>query len=74
VKKQEALRKLQDLVERSHIAEEGEALRMAMDALKRQRDFRKVGAKGGQATLAKHGRKALSAWGKLGGRPPKKKT
>ena len=31
--------------------------------------FQKTGAKGGKARAAKHSKKQLSAWGKLGGRP-----
>ncbi len=34
--------------------------------------LREVGRKGGLARAAKHDKKALSRWGKLGGRPPKK--
>jgi general stress protein YciG len=32
-----------------------------------------VGRRGGLATLKKHGRKKMREWGKLGGRPPKKR-
>lgn len=31
--------------------------------------FRKAGAMGGKARAAKHNKKQLSEWGKLGGRP-----
>ena len=32
-----------------------------------------IGSKGGKARAAKHDKTTLSKWGKLGGRPPKKK-
>ena len=32
-----------------------------------------IGSKGGKARAAKHDKKTLSKWGKLGGRPRKKK-
>jgi general stress protein YciG len=32
-----------------------------------------AGRKGGRATLKKHGRKKMREWGKLGGRPPRKR-
>jgi hypothetical protein len=32
--------------------------------------FRRVGAEGGKARAKKHGKRKLSRWGKLGGRPP----
>jgi hypothetical protein len=31
--------------------------------------FRKVGAEGGKARAARHTKKELSAWGRMGGRP-----
>jgi general stress protein YciG len=31
-----------------------------------------IGSKGGRARAAKHDKKTLSKWAKLGGRPPKK--
>jgi hypothetical protein len=33
----------------------------------------KIGSKGGKARAAKHAKNKLSAWGKKGGRPRKKK-
>jgi general stress protein YciG len=33
----------------------------------------KLGRKGGKARAEKHDKEELSRWGKLGGRPPKKK-
>ena len=33
----------------------------------------KVGSKGGRTTVKKYGRGQMKAWGKLGGRPPKKR-
>ena len=47
-----------------------EALAMAMQALRRQPDYRRAGAKGGQTTLRRHGRKSYRKWGKTGGRKP----
>ncbi len=32
-----------------------------------------AGRRGGQATLKKYGKRKMREWGKLGGRPPKKK-
>ena len=32
-----------------------------------------AGRRGGQAVLKKYGKKQLRAWGKLGGRPPKRR-
>ena len=34
----------------------------------------KVGSKGGRTTVKKYGRRQMKEWGKLGGRPPKKKA
>jgi len=33
--------------------------------------LKSLGRKGGQATLKKHGKKQMTEWGKLGGRPRK---
>jgi len=33
--------------------------------------MRAMGRKGGRATLARHGKKKMREWGKLGGRPRK---
>jgi hypothetical protein len=33
----------------------------------------RIGKKGGQARAARHSKKELSKWGKLGGRPKQKK-
>ena len=33
----------------------------------------KAGSKGGSVTVKKYGRRQMREWGKLGGRPPKKK-
>jgi hypothetical protein len=33
----------------------------------------KLGRKGGKARAERHSKEELSGWGKLGGRPPKKK-
>jgi hypothetical protein len=33
--------------------------------------MRAMGRKGGKATLARHGKKKMREWGKLGGRPRK---
>ncbi len=35
--------------------------------------LKKMARKGGKARAAKYGRRTLSKWGKLGGRPPKAK-
>ena len=35
--------------------------------------LKKLGSKGGKARAANHDKATLSKWGKLGGRPPKKK-
>jgi general stress protein YciG len=34
----------------------------------------RAGRKGGEAVLKKYGKRQLREWGKLGGRPPKKKS
>ena len=34
----------------------------------------KAGSKGGSVTVKKYGRRQMRIWGKLGGRPPKKKS
>jgi hypothetical protein len=34
--------------------------------------LKKIGSKGGKTRAAKHTKEQLSAWAKLGGRPPKK--
>ena len=34
----------------------------------------KAGRKGGQAVVKKYGRRQMKEWGRLGGRPPKKKA
>jgi hypothetical protein len=34
--------------------------------------LKKIGSKGGKSRAKKHGKAALSRWGKLGGRPRKK--
>ncbi len=41
---------------------------------KKELTISEVARMGGRATLKKYGRKQLRAWGKLGGRPRKKKV
>ena len=48
-----------------------EALETAIAALKI--DFKSAGAKGGQIRTKKYSPRDFSKWGKMGGRPPKKK-
>ena len=50
------------------------ALDFAIETLKRAPDYRKIGSKGGSVTATKYGRKQMKEWGKLGGRPPKRKA
>ena len=50
------------------------ALDFAIETLKRAPDYRKIGSKGGSVTARKYGRKQMKEWGKLGGRPPKRKA
>jgi hypothetical protein len=76
MKKREAIRILQARNEKRMKQLFGpkfvEALVMAIDALERQRDMKKVGALGGKALFRKVGRKEMIRRGKLGGRPKRK--
>ena len=49
---------------------ETEALDMAMAAVRKSQDHKKLGALGGTATHKKYGKRKMAAWGKMGGRPP----
>ena len=54
-------------------AEHEEALDSAIACLRQQADFRRLGRKGQQARQKKYSKRDYRRWGKLGGRPKKKK-
>ena len=55
------------------IAEREEALDSAIACVRQRADFRRLGRKGQKARQKKYGKRDYRKWGKMGGRPKKKK-